>query len=140
LGHVTTETTTPLKVDLELVEPSVCMAAGRPATVLLRVGNLDSEPVDLVLTMRGRMAALAVIEPAGLRLAPGETRTARITFQPGHGPHVPSGPMPYAVSVRRLSSDDQLGAAFGLIDVHQQRPRRSFGSGAPCIRSTEEPR
>jgi hypothetical protein len=136
LGHVTTETTTPLKVDLELVEPSVCMAAGRPATVLMRVGNLDSDTVDLALTMRGRMAALAVIEPAGLRLASGETRTARITFQPGHGPHVPAGPMPYAVCVRRLSSDEQLGVVFGLIDVHQQRPRRPFGTGAPCIRST----
>lgn len=119
-------------IDLELLQASVCLAAGQPVSVPARVGNQGGEAADVVLDIEGQLAEHATISPSELRIEPGESRVARITFHPDAEESMPSGPVPYALRAR--CEGEQLAVAFGLVDVHRQRPQRPSGTGIPQAR------
>jgi|SRR5690606_6894536 len=121
-------------VDITLAQQSVCMVARRPVSVGITIANTSDQPLDLSLRMRGRLAALATIDPDRLRLEPHDEAEAEVTFHPAHGPHVPTGPMPYAIAATS-DTGELLTVVFGLVDLHEQRPGRPFGIGTPCIRA-----
>ncbi|GAB3435666.1 hypothetical protein [Flindersiella endophytica] len=121
-------------IDLELLQASVCLAAGRPVTVMARVGNRGGEAADVALAVEGRLAEHARIEPGKLRVEPGESRVARITFQPDAEEAMPAGPVPYALRAQRPDGGEPLAVVFGLVDVHRRRPQRPPGSGIPRAR------
>jgi hypothetical protein len=116
---------------LELLQASVCLAAGQPVTVMVRVGNPGGEAADVVLEVEGQLAEYAEIEPGELSVEPGESRVARITFQPDAEESMPAGPVPYALRAQGPDGGEPLAVAFGLVDVHRQRPP---GSGIPRAR------
>ena len=118
-------------IDLELLQSSVCLAGGQPVTVMARVSNPGGEAADVVLDLEGQLASHVEIEPGELRVEPGESRAARITFQPDAEDSMPTGPVPYALRARGSGGGEPLAVAFGLVDVHRQRPP---GTGIPRAR------
>jgi hypothetical protein len=121
-------------IDLELLQASVCLAAGEPVTVMARIGNRGGESVDVALAVEGRLAEQAEIEPGRLSVEPGESRVARVTFQPGAEEAMPAGPVPYALRAQGPGGGEPLAIAFGLVDVHREGSQRPPGSGIPRAR------
>src|SRR5262245_2472480 len=104
-------------IDLELLQASVCLADGQPVTVIARVGNRGGEAAEVMLAVEGRLADHAEIEPGKLRVEAGESRVARITFQPDTEETMPAGPVPYALRAQGSDGGEPLAVAFGLVDV-----------------------
>jgi hypothetical protein len=93
------------------------VAPGGEARAEISVKN-NGQVVDaFTLQVLGDAVGWAACDPQSLSLFPGQTGTAQVCFRPPLGPHVPYGPMPFAVRV--ASTEDPPGSVVeeGLLEV-----------------------
>jgi len=95
----------------------VSVAPGGEAHAEISVKN-NGQVVDaFTLQVLGDAVGWAACDPQSLSLFPGQTGTAQVMFRPPLGPHVPYGPVPFAVRV--ASTEDPPGSVVeeGLLEV-----------------------
>ncbi len=85
----------------------------------ITVRNTGQVVDSFALGVIGDAAAWAMCEPQVLSLFPGQSAAAHVIVRPPLGPHVPHGPLPFAVRV--TSSEDPTGSVVeeGLLDIGQ---------------------
>jgi Ricin-type beta-trefoil lectin domain-like len=82
------------------LEPaSTTVDPGGTTTVRLRVRNTSDVVDEYRFVPVGEIAPYVTVEPPSLRLYPGTTGTAELTFAPPRGPDATAGPNPYAVQI-----------------------------------------
>jgi hypothetical protein len=83
----------------------------------ISVRNTGQVVDSFALSVIGDAAAWAMCEPPVLSLFPGQSAAAHVIVRPPLGPHVPHGPLPFAVRV--TSSEDPVGSVVeeGLLDI-----------------------
>ncbi|MBS2537633.1 hypothetical protein KGQ20_33265 [Catenulispora sp. NF23] len=102
-------------VDLNPVTADV--EPGAEATVELTVRNTGDIVEEYHLQTTGDPGKWAVVEPQTLRLYPGTTGTARLTFSPPRSPDAQAGPQSYAVKVTPREDRENTFAIEGVLRV-----------------------
>lgn len=102
-------------VDLNPVTTAV--EPGAEATVTITVRNTGDIVEEYHLQAAGDPGQWAAIEPQTLRLYPGTTGTAQLTFTPPRSSEAQAGPQPYAVKVTPREDRENTLAIEGVLRV-----------------------
>jgi outer membrane biosynthesis protein TonB len=102
-------------VDLNPVTADV--EPGAETTVAVTVRNTGDIVEEYHLQATGDPGQWAAIEPQTLRLYPGTTGTAQLTFTPPRSAEAQAGPQPYAVKVTPREDRENVHAIEGLLRV-----------------------
>ncbi|MEY9913378.1 hypothetical protein ABIA35_009650 [Catenulispora sp. MAP12-49] len=102
-------------VDLNPVTADV--EPGAETTVAVTVRNTGDIVEEYHLQATGDPGQWAAIEPQTLRLYPGTTGTAQLTFTPPRSAEAQAGPQPYAVKVTPREDRENIHAIEGLLRV-----------------------
>ncbi|MEZ0112081.1 hypothetical protein ABH920_006100 [Catenulispora sp. EB89] len=102
-------------VDLNPVTADV--EPGGEATVAITVRNTGDIVEEYHLQATGDPGQWAVVEPQTLRLYPGTTGTAQLTFTPPRSSEAQAGPQPYAVKVTPREDRENTFAIEGILRV-----------------------
>ncbi|MEY9856362.1 hypothetical protein ABH935_001966 [Catenulispora sp. GAS73] len=90
---------------------------GGEATVTITVRNTGDIVEEYHLQATGDPGQWAVVEPQTLRLYPGTTGTAQLTFTPPRSSEAQAGPQPYAVKVTPREDRENTFAIEGILRV-----------------------
>ncbi|MEZ0111529.1 hypothetical protein ABH920_005547 [Catenulispora sp. EB89] len=90
---------------------------GGEATVAITVRNTGDIVEEYHLQATGDPGQWAVVEPQTLRLYPGTTGTAQLTFTPPRSSEAQAGPQPYAVKVTPREDRENTFAIEGILRV-----------------------
>ncbi|WP_320775661.1 peptidoglycan-binding protein [Streptomyces sp. CRN 30] len=90
---------------------------GADATVRLRLRNTGDIVDEYRLEPVGDLAPWTTVEPPTLRLYPGTTGTALLTFAPPRGPEAAAGPHPYALRVVPTAQPGATTVVEGVMTV-----------------------
>lgn len=100
------------------LEPqSVLVDPGGRTESELRIRNTSDIVEEYRLDVVGAPAMWCTVDPTTLRLYPGTTGTARLTFSPPRGPDPAAGPHPYGVRVRAVEAPDAVTVTEGNVSV-----------------------
>lgn len=102
-------------VDLNPVTADV--EPGAEATVTITVRNTGDIVEEYHLQASGDPGQWAAVEPQTLRLYPGTTGTAQLTFSPPRSSEAQAGPQPYAVKVTPREDRENTFAIEGVLRV-----------------------
>lgn len=102
-------------VDLNPVAADV--EPGSEATVAITVRNTGDIVEEYHLQTTGDPGQWAAIEPQTLRIYPGTTGTAQLTFTPPRSSEAQAGPQPYAVKVTPRENRENTFAIEGILRV-----------------------
>jgi hypothetical protein len=102
-------------VDLNPVTADV--EPGAEATVAITVRNTGDIVEEYHLQATGDPGQWATVEPQTLRLYPGTTGTAQLTFTPPRSSEAQAGPQPYAVKVTPREDRENIFAIEGILRV-----------------------
>ncbi|WP_438939835.1 COG1470 family protein, partial [Catenulispora rubra] len=90
---------------------------GGEATVAITVRNTGDIVEEYHLQATGDPGQWAVVEPQTLRLYPGTTGTAQLTFTPPRSSEAQAGPQPYAVKITPREDRENTYAIEGILRV-----------------------
>jgi hypothetical protein len=115
---------------------SLPIEPGSEASVEVTVRN-DSEIVDeYALQVLGETAAWATVEPGSVRLMPGTSAPARVTFRPPRESTLATGARPIGLKVSSIERPDTSTVVEGALEIGafdalglDLFPRTSHGSG-----------
>ena len=93
------------------------MDAGGSAGVVLRLRNTGDIVEEYHIDVVGDPALWCTIEPSSVRLYPGTTSTARLTFTPPRTPDSAAGPHPFGVRVTPVEHPDAVMVPEGNLTV-----------------------
>ncbi|MFH8349134.1 hydrolase [Streptomyces sp. NPDC018045] len=100
------------------LEPaSATVEPGSSTTVRLRVRNTGDIVDEYRFEPVGDLAPWITVEPRVLRLYPGTTGTAELTFAPPRTPDATAGPNPYAVRVTPTEHPDAVTVPEGNLTI-----------------------
>jgi hypothetical protein len=103
---------------LWLTPSEIAVKAGAEAFCEVRVRNTGSIVDEFLIELKGDAAEWAVVEPASLRLFPGDEEVARIRLRPPRSPRVRTGQTAFRVRVRPSKAEgDKAKEEQGTITV-----------------------
>ena len=98
-----------------LVPPTVPVEPGGAGTASVRVRNTGSVVEEFRLEIVGPIAAFSVVEPAQLRLFPGDEGEATIRFHPTRDASVPAGAVTFGVRVTPVADPTSVVVEEGTV-------------------------
>ncbi|MBK3637366.1 hypothetical protein JHN52_31580, partial [Streptomyces sp. MBT97] len=100
------------------LEPaSATVDPGDSTTVRLRLRNTGDVVDEYRFETVGSLAPWTVVEPQSLRLYPGTTGTAELTFSPPRTPDATAGPHPYGVRITPTEHPEATSVPEGNLTV-----------------------
>ncbi len=90
---------------------------GASTSIQLRVRNTSDVVDEYRIIPVGDLAPYIRVEPERLRLFPGSTGTAEVTFSPPRTPDIPAGPTPFALEITPTEHPDQVAVPEGNLTV-----------------------
>ncbi|MFF0746847.1 RICIN domain-containing protein [Streptomyces sp. NPDC004111] len=100
-----------------LEPPSVTVDPGSTTRAQLRVRNTGDVVDEYRFEPVGGLAPWIRVEPQTLRLYPGTTGTAEVTFSPPRTPDATAGPNPYAIRVTPTEHPDAVTVQEGNLTI-----------------------
>ncbi len=102
---------------VELATPSVDAQPGEESEVQVLVYNTGAKYESYDLELTGSVSPWAFLDPAVVRLLPGDSGTVRLVLRPPRTGDLPAGPMPFSVRLRARADPDAEEVVDGTVDL-----------------------
>jgi hypothetical protein len=104
---------------VDLPDNDVTVIPGESASSEVRVRNTGGVVDAYDLVVGGEAAPWTTIEPAQVRVYPGEEVTAQLRFEPPRSGQVLAGPVPYCLHVSSRENTGEVEVPEGTVSVRQ---------------------